>query len=155
MLDSHKDPEKLISLLESNAKMAKMTETSRRLRFDCGAMRPDEYHNATYFRADAELQLLRAKQKFNGEGNTQLPSLLPHENASEKFDQVRDGAPRELDLTERQLPELAFKNDKPAVLSDSIDEWKNGSLSPEHYKVNPGDVLEKRLLLDWTSSSSC
>ncbi len=148
LLDFHKDPEKIISLLEDNVEVTKQTEADRKQRLDNGVGRPDDSAQATYFRADAELKLLRAKQKFNVERN-ELPLPLPFpqlENAPEMSDQLRDGIPRELDLSGgRALPELGDGNERHATQDDLFDEWKNGKYSPAIYQINPGDDLETRL----------
>ncbi len=63
LLEFHKEPAIAISILETNLEMARQIETNRRLRAENGIGRPDEHAIAIYFRADAELQLLRAKNK--------------------------------------------------------------------------------------------
>lgn len=63
-LEFHKNPAKIISLLEKNVEIAKQVEDSRKRRAEAFVGRPDDYAQAIYFRADAELKLLRAKKKY-------------------------------------------------------------------------------------------
>ncbi|MFT5302060.1 MAG: hypothetical protein ACI87E_002010 [Mariniblastus sp.] len=67
LLDFHKEPKEIISILESHVEFAKNFEADRKSRFDNGVGRPDDYALASYIRADAELQLFRARKKFNKE----------------------------------------------------------------------------------------
>jgi hypothetical protein len=64
MLDFHKEPDKIISLLEQQITAHRKIEENRKLRYENGIGRPDDYALATYFRAGAELRLLRAKMKY-------------------------------------------------------------------------------------------
>ena len=61
-LDYHSDPARIIALHEQNVAMASELETLMRERFRAGMELPDAVSRAIYFRADAELQLLRAQR---------------------------------------------------------------------------------------------
>ncbi len=63
-LEFHKEPKKIISLLEQQLAAHRKIEEDRKLRFENSVGRPDDYALATYFRAEAELRLLRAKMKY-------------------------------------------------------------------------------------------
>ena len=63
LLEFHKEPAKVISFLELNVEIAKQMEAHKKLRYERGMGRLDDYAMAKYFRADAELRLLRAKKR--------------------------------------------------------------------------------------------
>ncbi|MEQ1905810.1 MAG: hypothetical protein ABL888_16600 [Pirellulaceae bacterium] len=129
LLDFHNEPEKIISILEQQVKVTKKIETDRKTRLEQGVGRPDEFAGATYFRADAELQLLRAQQKFNVvEGNHQPLPIPQLENAPKESDQFRAEVPNELGLPGgRALLKSGDGNPRQAPQDDSIDEWMKGT----------------------------
>ena len=49
---------------EQQTTVRRQIEENRKLGFENGIGLPDDYAQATYFRANAELQLLRAKRKY-------------------------------------------------------------------------------------------
>ncbi|MGI9518422.1 MAG: hypothetical protein ACR2NP_15310 [Pirellulaceae bacterium] len=64
LLDFHTEPEEIISILEKNVTLAKEIEANRKGRSEAGLSRPDDLAMAQYYRATAELQLLRARKKY-------------------------------------------------------------------------------------------
>ena len=66
-LDFHNEPGIVFSLLEQQVDFAKTLESAAKTRFQSGVGLPDELARATYFRADAQLKLRRAKAKLDNQ----------------------------------------------------------------------------------------
>ncbi len=132
LLDFHQEPNKIISILEQYVEVAKEIEADRKLRLASGLGPPDDSAQASYLRADAELQLLRAKQKFNVvEGNDQPAPIRQLENAPPASDHFQDRPPSFLDQRgDEELPELNDGIQRQAPPDTSIDEWMKGTYSP-------------------------
>lgn len=62
LLEYHSEPAKQIELLKYKIQNARQIEAEQKMRVEAGVTPPDDLATATYFRADAELQLLRAQQ---------------------------------------------------------------------------------------------
>lgn len=62
LLEYHSEPAKQIELLQYKVQNARQIEAEQKMRVEAGVSLPDDLATATYFRADAELQLLRAQQ---------------------------------------------------------------------------------------------